>query len=117
MTENGSTGREAASIGHNGALSAKQRGEMKNYVERIERLEEAKRETAAEIGGIYSSAKEAGFDTKAIKAIIKERRMDKESREALEHVKDVYRHALGMLADLPLGQAATTRAAAQPHHA
>lgn len=104
-------------IGANGALPAKKRAEMKNYIERIERLEEAKRETAAEIGGLYSSAKEAGFETKAMKAIVKERRMDKETREALEHIKDVYRMALGMLSDTPLGQAATKKAAeaAQPH--
>src|SRR5262245_11215055 len=35
-----------SSIGHNGSLSAKQRSEMKSYVERIENLEVTKRETA-----------------------------------------------------------------------
>lgn len=105
MTED----REA--IGGNGALPAKQKRELENYFKRIEALEESKRETAAEIGGLYSSAKEAGFDTKAMRAIVKERRMDKEQREALEHVKDVYRMALGMLADTPLGQAAVNQAA------
>jgi uncharacterized protein (UPF0335 family) len=106
-----------ASIGHNGSLSAKQRSEMKNYIERVENLESDKREIAAEIGGIYSSAKTAGYDTKAMKAVVKLRRMDRENREAFEHTVDVYKHALGMLADTPLGQAATQQAAtaAQPH--
>ena len=108
---------EREAIGGNGSLSAKQRGEFKNYIERIERLEEKNRETRAEIGGLYSSAKEAGFETKAMRAVVKERRMDKETREALEHVKDVYRMALGMLADTPLGQAATAKAATEAAHA
>jgi uncharacterized protein (UPF0335 family) len=48
---------------------------LRNSIERIERLEEKKRATAADIKEVYAEAKIAGLDTKTMCAIIKERRM------------------------------------------
>ncbi len=36
--------------------------------------------------------------------------MDQEQRDAYEHARDSYKHALGMLGDTPLGQAAAESA-------
>ena len=48
-----------------------------SFVERIERLEEEKKELTADISEVLKEAKGEGFDTKVIKEIIKLRRSDK----------------------------------------
>lgn len=85
-------------------------GQLKSIIERIEDREAAKQEIADEISDLYSEAKGNGFDAKALRAIIRERKQDAAERAELEAIKDTYRHALGMLSDLPLGQAAINAA-------
>lgn len=100
-------------IGHNSGepqsrLAADQ---LKALVERIERLEEEKAGLASDIRDIFTEAKGNGFDVKALRAIIRLRKQDADERAEHEAILDTYKHALGMLADLPLGQAAMKRAA------
>ena len=45
--------------------------DIKSYVERIERLEEEKREVQQDIKDVYTEAKSNGFNKKALKAVIK----------------------------------------------
>jgi uncharacterized protein (UPF0335 family) len=93
-------------IGHN--LNQHDKASLQGIVSEIERLEEEKQIVAADIGTIYKSAKDQGFNVTVIRAVIRERRMERAKREELETAKDTYKHALGMLgplADLPLGQA------------
>ena len=78
---------------------------LRSLVERIERLEEEKKALADDIKDIYTEAKSAGYDPKALRQVIRERRMNAADRQEREALLDVYRHALGMLADLPLGRA------------
>ncbi|HBG51942.1 MAG TPA: DUF2312 domain-containing protein, partial [Gammaproteobacteria bacterium] len=40
---------------------------LRSYIERIERLEEEKKEVAEQIKEIYAEAKAFGFDTKALR--------------------------------------------------
>lgn len=97
-------------IGHNGGpISEERKKQLAGYVSEIERWEAEKATIQADIGLIFNAAKDSGFDTKAIRAVIKDRKKSKQEREAFEAVCDVYKHALGMLADLPLGQAAMPR--------
>ena len=91
-----------------------QREKLAGFVAEIERVDMEAREIASERRGIYKSAKEQGFDTKAIKAVIAARRVEKTKRESLQNTIDAYMHALGMLADTPLGQAAMSREFADP---
>src|SRR5262249_57605092 len=94
-------------IGHNGGpLDADRRRQLIGYISEIERWEEAKAAIAQDITEMYAAAKGAGFDTKAMRAIIRERRQDVVELEAFEQAMSAYRHALGMLFDTPLGQAA-----------
>lgn len=94
-------------IGHNGGpLMADQTNQLKGYISEIERWETEKKEIQDNIGEIYASAHDVGFDTKAIRHVVKVRKADRRKQEALENAVDVYKHALGMLADLPLGIAA-----------
>jgi uncharacterized protein (UPF0335 family) len=97
-------------IGHNSALNQQDKAALQGLVSEIERHEEEKRNISTDISTIYKSAKDKGFNVKAIRAVIRARQMERAEREALETTIDTYKHALGMLADLPLGQAAVAAA-------
>jgi uncharacterized protein (UPF0335 family) len=97
------------SIGHNSHLSTPQQKSLKSYVREVEKLTAQMDTIRAEIGSTYRDAKEHGFDTKAMRHVIKMRRMETDARDAFENAIDSYKHALGMLADTPLGDAATRK--------
>lgn len=69
------------------------------FIERIERLEEEKKAVMDDIKEVYQEAKVNGFDTKAIRQIIKLRKMSREKREEERAILDTYLHAIGMLDD------------------
>ncbi len=80
--------------------------QLRSFVERIERLEEEKSSIAADISEIYKEAKSTGFDTAIMRQVVKLRKMDRAARTEQEAILDLYKAALGMLADTPLGEAA-----------
>jgi uncharacterized protein (UPF0335 family) len=84
---------------------------LRSLVERIERLEEEKKSLSDDIREVYSEAKGHGFDTKIIRQVIRLRRLDSVERQEMEAILDLYKAALGMLSDTPLGQATLERAA------
>jgi len=86
--------------------------QLQAIVSRIESLEEEKANIAEDIKSIYSEAKGNGFDTKIIKKIISLRKQDATKRAEEQALIANYMDALGMLADLPLGQAALASAKA-----
>jgi uncharacterized protein (UPF0335 family) len=86
--------------------------QLKSIIERIEELEIEKSNLAADIRDIYAEAKGNGFDVKALRAIVRMRKQNANKRQEHEAIVETYMHALGMLADLPLGQAAIERATA-----
>lgn len=93
-------------VGHNLA------SQIKSFVERIERLEEEKKSIADDIKDVYVEAKGVGLDVKALRDVIRLRKQDAADRAERQAILDTYLHALGMLADTPLGQAAIKRAGA-----
>lgn len=84
--------------------------QLQSLVMRIERLEEGKANIMADIREVFAEAKNQGFDVKMMKRIIRERKMEENDLREQEEILDLYRKALGMLSDLPLGQAALKRA-------
>jgi uncharacterized protein (UPF0335 family) len=72
--------------------------QIKAFVERIERLEEEKSQTAGDIRDVYAEAKGTGYDVKALRSIIRLRKMDTDERRESQAVLETYMHALGMLA-------------------
>jgi uncharacterized protein (UPF0335 family) len=74
--------------------------QLRTIVERIERLEEEKSGIAGDIREIFAEAKGAGFDTKAIRQILKLRKMEVSERQEQEAVLDLYLRALGMAPDV-----------------
>jgi len=70
---------------------------LKAFVERIERLEEEKKAIAGDVREVYAEAKANGFDTRALRAIVRLRREDADERREHETIVETYMHALGML--------------------
>lgn len=70
--------------------------QLRTIVERIERLEEEKREVAEQIKEVYAEAKGNGFDTKTLRKIVALRKKDPSERSEEEAMLDLYMHALGM---------------------
>lgn len=84
---------EVTDIGHN-----TERGkELREIVDRIERLESEKQGVADDIKEYYADAKGKGFDTKIIRKVIRLRKMEKAKREEERELTETYLHALGML--------------------
>ena len=67
---------------------------LRTIVERIERLEEEKKAIESDIRDIYAESKSAGFDNKAIRAVIKLRKMNAADRDEQEALLETYRKAL-----------------------
>lgn len=70
-------------------------GQLRSYVERIEKLEEEKKTLSEDIKGVYAEAKGNGFDTKALKQVIRLRAMDPDVRKELESIVELYESRLG----------------------
>lgn len=76
-----------------------------SIIERIERLEDEKKQIANDISDVYKESKGRGYDATALKEIIKIRREDPNKREARESMVDVYMRAINRWEDTPLAQA------------
>ncbi|MGB0506381.1 MAG: DUF2312 domain-containing protein [Pikeienuella sp.] len=72
-------------------------GQLRSIIERIERLEEEKKEVAEQIKEVYAEAKGNGFDTKTLRKVVTLRKKAQEEREEEEAMLDLYLHALGMI--------------------
>ena len=70
---------------------------LKAFVERVERLEEEKKTIADDIRDVYAEAKANGFDTKALRTIVRLRKQDVDERKEQEAILETYLQALGML--------------------
>lgn len=77
------------------SLSETARDKLRLTVERIERLEEEKKEIAEQIKEVYGEAKALGYDTKALRTVVKLRKQDRQEREEQEAILEVYLDALG----------------------
>ena len=71
--------------------------QLKAFVERIERLEEEKKALSDDIRDVYAEAKGNGYDTKALRQVVRLRKQDKDERAEQEAILETYLQALGML--------------------
>ncbi|OWZ25121.1 DUF2312 domain-containing protein [Wolbachia endosymbiont of Wuchereria bancrofti] len=70
--------------------------ELKGYVERIEKLEQEKKNVQDQIRDVYAKAADKGWNTKVMKQIIRLRKMEDDDRAEQEILLDTYKRALGM---------------------
>jgi uncharacterized protein (UPF0335 family) len=69
---------------------------LKQYVERIERLEEEKKALSEDLKQVYGEAKSTGFDVKILRKIISLRKVADHDRLEQEEILQIYKNALGM---------------------
>ena len=83
--------------------------QLNSIIERVERLEEEKKTIAGDIREVYLEARGNGYDVKALRTIVKMRKMDADERREQEAIVDLYMSSLGMLIGTPLGDSAIER--------
>ena len=70
--------------------------ELRQFVERVERLEEEKKAIADDVKDVFAELKGRGFDTKAVRTILRLRKQDRSERQEEEAILELYMNALGM---------------------
>ena len=80
----------------NGTKEAAKDERLISFIERIERLEEEKKELAGDIREVYAEAKGANYDAKIIRQVIRLRKMDPSEREENEFLLDEYKRLTGL---------------------
>lgn len=79
-----------------GAAEAAKDERLISFIERIEHLEEEKKELSGDIKEVYAEAKGANYDAKTIRQIIRLRKMDPSEREESEFLLDEYKRLTGL---------------------
>ena len=69
--------------------------ELRQFIERIERLEQEKKELSEQLKDIFAEARAEEFDINTVRQLIRQRKMKREDLEAHEELLDLYRRALG----------------------
>ena len=71
-------------------------GQLRSFIERIERLEEEKATIASDVKDVYAEAKSAGFDTKVMRQIVRMRKMDRDDLAEQDELLELYRRAVNV---------------------
>jgi uncharacterized protein (UPF0335 family) len=71
-------------------------GELRQFIERYERLDEEKRAIGDHMKEVMAEAKGRGYDVKVLKKLIALRKKDPQDISEEEAILQVYREALGM---------------------
>ena len=74
--------------------------ELKALIERVERLEDDKKAIAEDIKNVFAEAKITGFDVKAMRRVIAERKLDLEERKEQRAIFDLYADKVNLYDDL-----------------
>ena len=70
--------------------------ELRQFVERIERLDAEKKDIAEQQKEVMAEAKARGYDTKVLRKVIALRKRDADDIAEEEAVLEMYKQALGM---------------------
>ena len=71
--------------------------QIRSIIERVERLEQEKKVLSDDIKDVYLEAKGNGYDVKALRTIVRMRKMDAHDRQEQEATLEAYLLALGMI--------------------
>lgn len=71
-------------------------GQLRAFIERIERLEEDKKQIGDDIKDVYAELKGTGFEPKAVRTLVRLRKKEEAERQEEEAILDLYKAALGM---------------------
>jgi|TARA_B110000090_G_C13156702_1_gene359851 uncharacterized protein (UPF0335 family) len=70
--------------------------ELRQFIERIERLDAEKKDLAEQQKEVMAEAKGRGYDTKVMRKLITMRKRDKDDIAEEEAILEMYKEALGM---------------------
>ncbi len=70
--------------------------ELRQFIERFERLEAEKKDIAEQQKEVMAEAKGRGYDTKVLRKVVALRKRDKDDIAEEEAVLEMYKEALGM---------------------
>ena len=71
-------------------------GQLRAFIERIERLEEEKKTIGDDVKEVYGELKGSGFDPKIVRIIIRLRKKEDHERQEEDAMLQLYMDALGM---------------------
>lgn len=77
------------------SLTETTKEKLRQYLSKIENLEEEKAGVMEQLKEVYGDAKALGFDTKALRTVVRLRKKDMKTRIEEEQMLDLYLHALG----------------------
>lgn len=95
MTDNKKSRADVEKAMEAGELDTTTREKLRQLVLKIERLEEEKKGLGDDIKEAYAGAKALGFDTKAVRRVIRERKREAAERDEEQMVFDTYWNAAG----------------------
>lgn len=78
-------------------LGSNAQSQLRSIIERIERLNADKDAVADDIRAVYLEAKGNGFDAPTIRAVVRERKMDRAKRMEKQALIDLYLSAISGL--------------------
>jgi uncharacterized protein (UPF0335 family) len=70
--------------------------QLRAFIERIERLEEEKKDVQEQIKEVFSEAKGVGFDARIMRQLLRLRRLRDVDRSEQEELLEIYKAAIGM---------------------
>jgi len=70
--------------------------ELRQFIERYERLDAEKKDAAEMQKEVMAEAKGRGYDTKVLRIVIAERKRDANDLAEEQSITDIYKAALGM---------------------
>ena len=69
---------------------------LRQFIERIERLEEEKKGISDDIKDVYNETAANGYDKKIVRKIVKLRKMSRDARMEEEALTETYKAAIGL---------------------
>lgn len=70
--------------------------QLEQYINQIEGLEQEKTELSEAIKDVFDAASSSGFDTKAMKSVLKLKKLDRNKLAEQDAILELYRQALGI---------------------
>jgi uncharacterized protein (UPF0335 family) len=70
--------------------------QLRAFIERIERLQDEKKDVQHQIKEVFSEAKGVGFDARIMRQLLRLRRLRDADRSEQEELLEIYKTAIGM---------------------
>lgn len=98
MTRNAKTDDEKlddASFENPDVLTGHAAARLRNYIDRLERLEEDKKAVMEDMKGVFVEAKGEGYDVKVLRTLLRLRKLDKAKLQEERAILELYATAVG----------------------